>query len=392
MRHAADVDTTAALLGPIADRARSWLLDTAFPVWFERGIDRARGGFHERLTLDGEPTDDPRRAFVQGRQAYCFCEAGRLGWHGAWEEAARHAADYLIDRFLRPEGAIIHAVDPDGHPVDGSVDLYDVAFALFGLAHVYETCGRVPRDRAAARAILAYLRRDRSHPRIGFVEADGVALRQNPHMHLLEAALAWIRADGEACWWTLAEDLVALAERHLIDTSTGAVFEHYATDWTPLGGREAAVVEPGHQYEWAYLLTEWDRLRQVDRRPDCEHLFLLAEEHGRDPRRGVAVSDLDVRGRKTNRTARIWAQTERLRTAVTLLPVMPACHRATPLGAAIEAATALEQFLDVPLAGLWRDKWLADGRFVEETVPASSLYHIVTGYTALLKPFGPHDR
>lgn len=33
--------------------------------------------------------------------------------------------------------------------------------------------------------------------------------------------------------------------------------------------------------------------------------------------------------------------------------------------------------------GLWRDKRLQNGSFVEEAVPASSLYHIVSGFTQL---------
>ncbi len=47
------------------------------------------------------------------------------------------------------------------------------------------------------------------------------------------------------------------------------------------------------------------------------------------------------------------------------------------LASAARAIAALQLFLDVPLKGLWRDKLNADGRFVEEDVPASSFYHIL---------------
>lgn len=378
------METAAAVLWPLADQAGSWLAE-AFTLWHLHGIDRERGGFHERLSLAGAPTQHPRRAFVQARQAYSYCEAGRLGWNGPWREAALHAGRYLVDCYVSPDGAVLHAVDPDGRTVDASVDLYDVAFALFALAHLYDGAGRDPAHLEAAERILAYLRRERAHAKIGFVEAARETLRQNPHMHLLEAALAWIEVSGDERWWRLADELVVLAERYLVDEETGAVAEHFAADWSPLGGREAAVIEPGHQYEWAFLLAKWDRLCGRSDRPACAHLFMLAEVQGRDPNRGVVVHDVDISGRWTNGTARIWAQTERLRAAVALLPGLAPAQQAAAVAAAVEASFALQVFLNAPVRGLWRDKWLSDGRFVEESVPASSLYHIVTGYGALLE-------
>ena len=381
------IDTATAVLQPLAGQAALWLAD-AFTLWHVRGVDRLRGGFHERLSLLGVPTEHPRRAFVQARQAYSYCEAGRLGWDGPWLAAALHAGRFLLERYVSPEGAVVHAVDPSGQVIDASVDLYDAGFVLFALAHLYDVAGRSPAHLEAAERILRYLRRERAHSEIGFVEFSGSALRQNPHMHLLEAALAWIEVSGEERWWALAEELVTLAERHFIDVKSGAVAEHFESDWSCLGGREAAVIEPGHQYEWAFLLARWDRLRGYPDRAACANLFMLAETQGRDPHRGVAVHDIDIRGRWTNGTARIWAQTERLRAAVTLLPRLEQAQRAAAIAAAVESSLALAEFLDTPIRGLWRDKWLVDGGFVEEPVPASSLYHLVTGYGALLECVG----
>ena len=38
-----------------ARHARAWLMDAAFPFWLERGLDRAHGGYHERMFRDGAP-------------------------------------------------------------------------------------------------------------------------------------------------------------------------------------------------------------------------------------------------------------------------------------------------------------------------------------------------
>ena len=70
---------------------RRWLLERALPLWWEVGADRAGGGFHEAIALDGTPSPNPHRARSIARMAFCYCEAGRLGWRGPWREAARHA-------------------------------------------------------------------------------------------------------------------------------------------------------------------------------------------------------------------------------------------------------------------------------------------------------------
>jgi mannose/cellobiose epimerase-like protein (N-acyl-D-glucosamine 2-epimerase family) len=60
---------------------RQWLFEAALPFWWERGADRTHGGFYEKIDLDGTPLDHPRRFRVIARQAYSYCEAGRLGWN-----------------------------------------------------------------------------------------------------------------------------------------------------------------------------------------------------------------------------------------------------------------------------------------------------------------------
>jgi mannose-6-phosphate isomerase len=50
---------------------------------------------------------------------------------------------------------------------------------------------------------------------------------------------------------------------------------------------------------------------------------------------------------------------------------------------AIEATHTLMQYFETPVRGLWRDRMSAEGLFVEEPVPASSLYHIVGAALAL---------
>ena len=44
-----------------------WVRTDALPFWGNTGVDWARGGFHERLDLDGHPIEQvPKRVMVQG--------------------------------------------------------------------------------------------------------------------------------------------------------------------------------------------------------------------------------------------------------------------------------------------------------------------------------------
>ena len=82
--------------------------------------------------------------------------------------------------------------------------------------------------------------------------------------------------------------------------------------------------------------------------------------------------------------ARLWSQTEWLKAAL-ILARSEADDR-TPgdyLAGAVAGAKALRLYLDTPIAGLWRDKLLGDGSWVDEPAPASSFYHIIDALRAL---------
>ncbi|HST92704.1 MAG TPA: AGE family epimerase/isomerase, partial [Brevundimonas sp.] len=99
---------------------------------------------------------------------------------------------------------------------------------------------------------------------------------------------------------------------------------------------------------------------------------------GVDGPRGVAIDalndDLSVRSDQ----ARLWPQTERLKAALILAEQAEGAERAALLDDARKALAGLQRYLDP--SGLWRDRMLADGTFVDEPSPASSLYHIAVAW------------
>jgi len=95
---------------------------------------------------------------------------------------------------------------------------------------------------------------------------------------------------------------------------------------------------------------------------------------GVDAGRNVAMNavweDFSVR----DANARLWPQTERLKAALVL----------GTDAEALSAAEGLAQYLATPARGVWRDKLRADGGFVDEPAPTTSLYHLMVAILELI--------
>jgi len=350
---------------------KSWLVDHAYPLWWSLGADQG-GGFHERLHQNGTPTDEPRRSRLHPRQIYAFALAHRLAWAGPADTAVRHALAFYLQRYRRPDQLFAPLPEDDNAPVL----LYDQAFALLGLA---SACAVLP-DRNLVNQgsqSLAAIRQQFGHTRGGFKETftGTSALLSNSHMHLLEAALAWIEHDPSGAWHDLAADMARLAATSFVDPATGFILEFFDDDWRPIRNPALQRVEPGHQFEWAWLLLRWSvHSGDASCRALALRLINLAEKHGVDRTRHVAINALAPDGKVRDNNARLWPQTERLK-ATTLAAELTG--ESDYWSAACESANALARYLDVPLRGLWRDSMMTSGEFVDEPAPASSMYHIV---------------
>ncbi len=353
-----------------------WVRTAALPLWWNQGADRERGGFHEALSIAGEPRPGPRRARVQGRQAYAYATAGLIGWDGPWRDAAWHAMDFLTDRYLRDDGLFRTLLGLDGAVLDGTPMLYDQAFALLGTATLHRADpGR--RDlREIALGVLSGLDSMRN-PAGGFTENIAFPYQANAHMHLLEGALAWAENDG-GVWDVLADEIVEMALRVFIDPQGGFLREFFNADWRLIGGDDGRLVEPGHQFEWAWLLEKWGRLRGREDAIAAARGLYQAGLRGLDPDRGVVMNELWDDFSVREATARLWPQTERLKAELLF----------GDEAAQVRAAEALRRYLRTPAPGAWRDKLRADGTFIDEPAPATSFYHILCACTELFRVTG----
>ncbi|HEX2789736.1 MAG TPA: AGE family epimerase/isomerase [Steroidobacteraceae bacterium] len=358
-----------------------WLLADAYPLWATQGYDRIHGGFEESLNSAGPTPNQPRRARVQARQIYCFARAASLGWRPA--DAARLVTDglaYFLAHYRRPDGLFRTLVAADGAALDDRAVLYDQAFVLLALAESQSVLGPQPELLQTARVLRAaiYQQLKRSGPGFSSGVPDALPLLANPHMHLLEAALSWIAVGDDPAWSALADEIVALALSRFIDPGSGAVREQFDADWAPLAGIAGRVVEPGHQFEWGWLLLRWGAAGDGAANQAAARLVQLGEAHG--IRDGVAINELLDDFSVRDGEARLWPQTERLKAAVRMAAVT---HDPRYWSMAVRAAQGLRRYFDTALRGLWYDRLTLDGQFVQQPAPASSFYHIVCAIAEL---------
>ena len=396
-----DLDPVLAGWRHAIGRWQRWFVSQAFPLWSERGIDPAGGGFFEKLDARGDPLEEPRRTRVVARQLYVCAAAPRLGWQGDTLPLLRHGLGFLMTRLQRPDGCFANSFDVRNQSQDPTFDLYEQAFGLFAMASVFEANRLAFQDLPErAQATMGCLRAGWQHPLGGFHEdiPPRAPLRANPHMHLLEAALQWLRVDGgrHPGWGELADDIVALALARLIDASSGLVTEWFDLSWQPAAGALGTEAEPGHQFEWGWLLLQWARARaQHPRRAEAvaaaHRMIELGERLGVDPARSVALNAIGTDGRWRDASAKLWPQTERIKAWVACAESADSPEQAArALATATQAVQSLSDYLDHPLPGAWHEAQDEHGAWQAQATRASSLYHIVyaleTALSAQLPP------
>lgn len=368
-----------------AETAKSWLFDHALPIWWERGYDRRARCFYERLDLDGSPiVDEPRRVRVQARQTIVYALAGALGWSGPWADAVEAGADVLLRYGLRPDGGTRHLLAPDGVPLDERRDLYDSAFVLLALSEAARALGRRNDLIQAADKLGGWIHWCWEDTHGGFSEGEvcpAPPRRQNPHMHLFEALLSFYATTAERLHLERASAIARLFSDKLFDREHGVLREYYDETWRPLADDLGAIVEPGHHFEWSWLLRRWHLLGGGDLNAEAEQLRTHAERHGVDST-GAVYDEVFVDGRPRKQTSRLWPHTERLKASLASFEASGDEETARSAGQAFDMLMA---YCATPEKGFWYDLLQPEGGFVREPARASSFYHIVVALSELIR-------
>ena len=343
------------------------------PLWQGPGWNADLALPFEALSPGHRPLPPQRyRAMACARQLYLFAS---LIDDPAFPDATERAAALfrsLHQHFHDAEhGGWFYSIDPDGAPLDQCKDLYTHAFIIFACAHYWAKV-REPLVESVLNGALEVVAQRFSDGN-GLYEASlerdwssrGTGPLQNPLMHLAEAFLATLSVRDDA---PVHAALLALADgmqQRFIEPVHNVMLEK------PCGAVDNWF-EPGHQFEWFFLLQSSPLLRQTPLYGSLDRAFGFAEQVGVDPQTGAVCGMLAPDGSLRDCTQRIWAQAEYLR-ALTLRPdSQPRLQR---------QLLALQQnFLH---AGGWYECRDGAGKVSREDMPSTTPYHLATCYSGL---------
>jgi mannose/cellobiose epimerase-like protein (N-acyl-D-glucosamine 2-epimerase family) len=357
-----------------------WLRDYAWPLWLERGVDWNCGAFHEHLDLASlQCAADFRRLRVASRQTYVFANAETFGVARAGDAVAL-GLEFLRGPARGQDGGFALRFDLNNRPIDLTRHLYDHAFVLLAFSAVAAVAG--PNStRKDALAVLDFITRVFPHPAGGYEESVPPTRprRQNPHMHLLEALLAANDAFGDRVFFDLAHDLIELFLDRLFQPNLGAIPEFFDDDLAPIREGTRFLVEPGHHFEWIWLLDWYAKTAAAMGRTTPPQLgaavgslLRFADCYGIDHKTGLVVDAIWSDGALASAGFRLWPQTERLK--------VEARRDDGPRRLSI-ALAALSRHFDGARPGLWFERIAADGTVVRDPAPATSLYHLTAALT-----------
>jgi mannose/cellobiose epimerase-like protein (N-acyl-D-glucosamine 2-epimerase family) len=320
---------------------------------------------------------------VHARQIYVFSHAYTLGFAPGLRVATK-GLDFMLANAWRPGGGWAVSMGEMGGIVNDDLDLYDQAFVLLAFAWWTKASGR--------EELLPWIDRTLQEIDEHFGRLDGEGwntrdpgdgrMLQNPHMHMLEALLAL-----EAVYPTeeierRLKQLIRLFNDRLFDRQTGTIAEYYDAQWGRVGGDYGHVVEPGHHFEWYWLLRHAEPWTGSSGREIAETLFAFAQRHGVEATTGLIHDELLSDGSVRSDRHRSWPQTERLKALLARAEFDGQFDRDC---VATVLSVLLERYLAIAPRGCWIDHLDGAGRPCVSAIPASTLYHIFLATAELLR-------
>ena len=131
-------------------------------------------------------------------------------------------------------------------------------------------------------------------------------------MHLFEAMLAWFEATGREMFLARAAELYGMMAARFFQHGTGILAEYFDGGWNPREGIHGRICEPGHHFEWSWLLRRYAKLSGRGDSPIAEKLKAFGDRHGFDAE-GFVVDELLDDGRVHKPSRRSWPHTEAIK-------------------------------------------------------------------------------
>tara|TARA_Y100000588_G_scaffold386058_1_gene480757 strand:- start:1653 stop:2813 length:1161 start_codon:yes stop_codon:yes gene_type:complete len=351
---------------------------STLPFLDEFGWDQEYGGLVESISREGRAgNEDFRRVMVHARQLFVFSKWGHKTFNSDFVKKADKIFEYMKQFFWDEQYAGWRTdVNLDGGSNESSKNLYAHAFVLFGLVQYRITLDRVEAEKWIDETVKIieekFQRTDGSYREEmtrEFEDKLGHQRNQNPHMHLLEASLLLYEQTQDRRTFKLAKRLLKLFETRFLHPGELVIREYLDKKFQP-NASIGHKIEPGHHYEWAWLLNWAATIFEEDKyRIDGGRLLKKALEFGWDSSFGGVYDQVDCRNFEVLLTSkRLWPLLELIKA----LMVFP------NEGNLLKGCSAIDILLDKYLheGGVWTERLSQDWKTMEGFMPVSSGYHL----------------
>lgn len=291
--------------------------------WHEAFAD-PKGGFYERLGHGFQPVSTGnRRLLTQCRQLSIYSHSGRV----SSDILGKHFEDIVQAYALSTSGAWRYTTDDERAPLDNTIDLYTLSFIIFSFSHYAKATGD-KRAKVKARETLDFISRHfRKAGSPGLMEALDQNFnlltqirRQNPHMHLLEACLFAHETWNDAAYMVMADEMIDLFFSYFYDPELDKLCEFFDDGLAP-HPEKGDRVEPGHYFEWVWLLKKHAAAKNQPALHDqtCIRILNWANCYGWDQTYGGIYDVLNSAGTVLSDTKRLWPFAEALKANALML-------------------------------------------------------------------------
>ena len=361
---------------------QSFVFDQLLKNWSIYGINKEFNFSYESLAHNWENNPVGRiRLLTQCRQLYTFSHACQLKHVPEWLALLTPLFDFIVQHYYL-EDRWIFSLNDDLSVKDKQSDAYALAFVLLAFSHYYKV---TKDDRALSymKKTHLFLMENMQAESGGFYESypvdDKQVRRQNPHMHLLEGYLSAFVVTQEQEYKATIESLLSLAFEHFYDKKSQTLKEFFTKDWQqdPSTGNQ---VEPGHHFEWVWLLYQANQLiPNTDYTDLAQKLWLTASRHGLAANGGVYNQIDSDTYKPIDKEKRIWPITEYLK-AITVMPL----GKEEKVDRLEKALEFIQQNYLLP-NGCWNEYLNTDNSAKNYPLPGTSSYHIFLGVTEVLR-------
>ncbi len=361
----------------ILDQAeKTWI-----PTWFQNFSDVENDGFYERLDVNYNNIEMPKRLLSQCRQIIVYSMAYKNTPRSEYLSKIDDTFDFIDKNYFQPKvGGAIFSIDQRSNDiVDNKYDLYAHAFVLMACS-AYLSINSNYKIERFAKTILNFVLNNFRNEYGGFNEALDKKLtpikkvrRQNPHMHLLESTLHLYEITGDKEYLDTAQELLTLFFEKFYDKKTQTIGEFFNNDLSPHVDT-GNIVETGHHAEWIWLLKRYQEITQSEDTHVHNTINSLFDWILRNGFNKGIYNSQSREGNVLESDKRIWPVMETMRAAAIMTQNNLYQNEALSLLEDLKKIF-LEKYINFE-TGAWNEILDKDLSLISDYLPATTPYHI----------------